>query len=95
MSHLLLAIFSCTKLLSFAAGVPQMNWCVLPYYLNVLIMNTLVCSANCFTIYCTLIFFSLIGLFAGFRWILDILQLLSHGDHLADQLTTFLTRIGV
>ncbi len=39
-SHLLPAISSCTKPLDLLLDI--INWCVLPYYLNILIMNTLV-----------------------------------------------------
>ncbi len=56
--HPLPANFSCTKLVLL---LDIANWCVLPCYFNgiILIMNTLACSANSFTVYCTLLFFSL------------------------------------
>ncbi len=39
-SHLLPAISSCTKPLVLLLDIT--NWCVLPYYLNILIINTMV-----------------------------------------------------
>ncbi len=53
-SHLCPAIFCCAKQLFLRFDIA--NRCVLPYYFNViLIMNTLACSANSFTVYCTVI----------------------------------------
>ncbi len=53
LSHLFPAIFSCAKRLFLRFDIA--NWCVLPYFNVILIMNTLACSANSFAVYCTVI----------------------------------------
>ncbi len=58
-SHPRPAIFNGTKQLVLLLDIEHLFCLIILFLCIMLIMNTLVCSANSFTVYCTLLFFSL------------------------------------